>query len=248
LNLTYQALRAGFDQFHRDNPDFAGVHYMTADTVEECWRLLRQTLRSVAFESLAHIPTYSQWLAGQDWTGAYRRYKRNLQLIGLNDQDRRWVLKNPSHLVALDAIMEVFPDALIVVTHRDPRIAVASACSLSAQASEGESTVFRGEVIGRDQLELLSREARTFAAARRSYDPAQFLDVQYDDFTADPLGTAESVYRHFELPLSYEARKAMAAAHAESVEGEARPSHRYTLGDFGLTAEEVAERFAGSEM
>ena len=61
---------------------------------------------------MTHLPTYSQWLAAQDWTPAYRRYRRNLQLIGLNDAGKRWVLKNPSHLHALDALMATFPDAL----------------------------------------------------------------------------------------------------------------------------------------
>ena len=56
----------------------------------------------------------------QDWTDAYARHKQNLQLIGLNDPEKRWVLKNPSHMTALDALMTVYPDALIVYTHRDP--------------------------------------------------------------------------------------------------------------------------------
>ena len=49
-----------------------GVHYMAADQVEECWQLLRQSMRSISYECLAHLPSYSAWLAGQDWTGPYR--------------------------------------------------------------------------------------------------------------------------------------------------------------------------------
>jgi len=108
-----------------------GVHYIAADQVEECWRLLRQSMRSISFECLAHLPGYSSWLAGQDWTGAYRRHRRNLQLIGLTDAGRRWVLKNPSHLFALDELLTVYPDALVIQTHRSPRDAIASACSSS---------------------------------------------------------------------------------------------------------------------
>ena len=78
---------------------------MAADQVEECWQLLRQSMRSISFECLAHLPGYSAWLPGQDWTCAYRRHRRNLQLIGLPDPGRRWVLKIPSHLFALDALM-----------------------------------------------------------------------------------------------------------------------------------------------
>ena len=82
---------------------------MTADEVEECWQLLRQSLHSVSYETLAHIPTYSQWLAKQDWTKPYQRHRKNLQLIGLNDAEKRWVLKNPSHLFALDALFADVP-------------------------------------------------------------------------------------------------------------------------------------------
>jgi hypothetical protein len=244
-NPLYQHMQKGFEQHHIENPEFMGVHYMTADMVEECWQLLRQSMLSVAYESLAHLPTYSAWLREQDWTPAYARHRRNLQLIGLNDPDRRWVLKNPSHLFALDALLEVYPDARIVQTHRDPRTVIASSSSLSAHATEGQSNLFRGEVIGRDQLELWARGAETFMAARTKYDPAQFVDVQYEDFTADPIGTVESIYGRFELPFPDQARAAIEAVHAASRSGERRPSHQYSLAEFGLTGEEVDERFAG---
>ena len=170
------------------------VHYMAADQVEECWQLLRQSMRSISFECLAHLPGYSSWLRGQDWTGAYRRHRRNLQLIGLPDRDRRWVLKNPSHLFALDALLRVYPDALVIQTHRDPRTAIASVCSLAAQATAGWSATFRGEVIGRDQLETWASGLDLFTGARARHDPARFYDVVYDDFVADPLGTVAAVY------------------------------------------------------
>jgi hypothetical protein len=217
---------------------------MSADQVEECWQLLRQSMQSISYESLAHVPTYSAWLRGQDWTGAYRRHRRNLQLIGLPDAGRRWVLKNPSHLFALDALLAVYPDALVIQTHREPRTAIASVCSLSAQASKGWSTTFRGEVLGRYQLELWARGLEEFVAARARHTPAQFFDVQYEDFIADPVGTAESVYAHFGLPLTPHARTAMRALHADSTTGERRPSHHYSLAEAGLTAEHVDARFA----
>src|SRR5580692_12744129 len=111
-------------------------------------------MRSVSFETLAYVPGYAAWLRGQDWTGAYQRHRSNLQVIGLHDGGRRWVLKNPSHLFALDALLAAYPDALVIQTHRDPGTAIASVASLAAQASAGWSEVFAGDVIGRDQLEL----------------------------------------------------------------------------------------------
>ena len=246
-NPVFQGIQAGYARHHVEHPEFMGVHYIAADTVEECWQLLRQTMRSVAFECLAHLPTYSSWLAGQDWTGPYRRHRRTLALIGLHDAGRRWVLKNPSHLFALDALLAVYPDALIVQTHREPSAVVGSMCSLAAQATEGWSTAFRNEVIGADQLELWARGLGEFAAARARHDPALFFDVDYADFTADPVGTVESVYARFGLPYSGAAADAIRALHGAAVAGPVRPAHRYALADFGLTAGQVNERFSGDQ-
>jgi Sulfotransferase family len=244
-NPVFQLIQAGVERHQVGHPEFMGVHYMAADQVEECWQLLRQSMRSISFECLAHLPGYSAWLRGQDWTGAYQRHRRNLQLIGLPDRGRRWVLKNPSHLFALDELLRVYPDALVIQTHRSPRTAIASACSLAAHASDGWSETFRGEMIGQDQLELWARGLEAFTAARARHDPAQFCDVHYDDFIADPIATVESVYAHFGLTLSGAAADAMRSLHADSTSGSGRPAHQYALADFGLTGEQVDERFAG---
>ena len=244
-NPVFGHIQAAYERHHVEHPEFMGVHYIAADTVEECWQLLRQTLRSVSYECLAHVPTYSSWLHAQDWTGPYRRHRRVLQLIGLDEAEHRWVLKNPSHLFALDAIMAAYPDALIIQTHREPRTVIGSMCSLAAHATDGWSQRFEGVVIGSDQLELWARGLEKFTAARAGYDQAQFLDVDYADFTADPVGTVESVYAHFGLPYSGEAADAMRALHAEAGRGAGRPAHRYSLADFGLTADQVDERFGG---
>lgn len=242
-NPVFQAIEQQFSQHHIDHPEFMGVHYMSAGEVEECWQLLRQTFKSVSYECLANLPTYSTWLEGQDWTNAYARHKKNLQLIGMPDREKRWVLKNPSHLFALDELMAVYPDALVIQTHRPPRTIVPSVCSLAEQATEGWSGKFRGEVIGRSQLDLWARGLEDFTAARAKYDPAQFVDVDYGDFVGDPLGTVEKIYSHFSIPMTEQAHRAMEDMHAESRSGSRKPAHRYTLEEYGLTADEVDARF-----
>ncbi|MBH0120512.1 sulfotransferase [Rhodococcus sp. CX] len=242
-NPVFAGIEAGFAQHHIEHPEFMGVHYMSAGEVEECWQLLRQSFRSVSYECLAHLPTYSRWLATQDWTSAYERHRRNLQLIGLPDADKRWVLKNPSHLFALDELLTVYPDALVVVTHRDPRTVIPSVCSLTAQASEGWSEVFVGDAIGRSQLDLWARGFEKFTEVRARHDRARFVDVAYRDFVEDPIGTIGSLYDRFGIGLSAEAEAAMVALHTESRQGDRKPAHRYTLAEFGLTVEDVDERF-----
>ena len=241
---VFQYIAAACARHHVEHPEFMGVHYVAADQVEECWQLLRQSMRSVSFECLAHLPTYSAWLRDQDWTGAYQRHRRNLQLIGMNDAGQRWVLKNPSHLFALDALLATYPDALVIQTHRAPQVAIASVCSLAAQASAGWSTGFRGAVIGRDQLELWAFGLERFLAERARHDAARICDVHYEDFVADPFGTVQAAYRYFGLPLSAAAADAMRSLIAADAASSRGPGHRYTLSDFGLTGAEVDERFA----
>ena len=240
---VYAMLKQGFEQHHAENPEMAGLHYMTADTVEECWQLLRQSVTTAAHPALAHVPTYKEWLRAADWTPAYERYRQNLQLIGMNDRGKRWVLKNPSHLDALDALMKVFPDALVVQTHRDPVVAVGSACSLAATTSRGWSTVFEGEQLGTDVLDLLSTGARCFAEARSAYDPARFVDVAYADLVTDPVGVVRRIHREFELPWDDITEDAVRAEHAASKAGPRAPRHEYSLDDYGLTEQQVRAAF-----
>ncbi len=242
---VFAYIQAGCEKHHVAHPEFMGVHYMAANQVEECWQLLRQSMRSISWECLAHLPSYSAWLSTQDWTGPYRRHRRNLQLIGLPDAPKRWVLKNPSHLFALDALLAAYPDALVIQTHRDPVTAIASVCSLAAQATAGWSEVFTGNVVGRDQLELWASGLERFSAARAGHDQVRFFDVRYEDLVADPVGTAEAAYAYFGLPFTGAAADAMRALSADGGATGGRPAHRYTLADFGLTEADVGARFSG---
>ena len=151
---------------------------------------------------------------------------------------------HPGLWAALDALLAAYPDALVIQTHRGPRTAIASACSLAAHASEGWSTVFTGQVIGQTQLDLWARGLALFTAERARHDPAHFYDVQYEDLVADPFGTVEAIYQHFALPLSGAAADAIRALTDASARTRADgPGRQYTLEAFGLNGEEVDERF-----
>jgi len=244
-NPVFQQLDAQFSKAHKENPDYTGLHFMTAGEVEECWQLLRQSLHSVSYETLAHLPTYSRWLAEQDWTKSYQRHRTNLQLIGLNDRDKRWVLKNPSHLFALDALFAAYPDALVVQCHRPAETIMASMCSLAQHTTEGWSNSFTGDVIGHDALETWARGLQLFDVERAKHDPAQFCDLDYFEFIKDPVAAVEGIYRQFGIDFTDAARAAMTDMHSQSQSGPRAPKHIYSLADYGLTDEQVKARFKG---
>ncbi len=239
----FAGMQQAFAAHHVESPDYMGIHYMDATSVEECWRLLRQTGMSNSYESLANVPRYSRWLRGQDWTDAYARHKQNLQLIGLHEQDKRWVLKNPSHMTALDALLTVYPDALVVYTHRDPVVCIASSCSLSAETTAGHSETYVGSVIGQTQLDLWSRSFHAFHDARPRYGSAQFADVSFSDLRADPLGVTRALYEQWDLDWTAEVQAAIEEIDRESRSGAAAPRHEYSLEDYGLTERRVLDAF-----
>ena len=244
-NPVFAQLDARFKKAHEENPDYTGLHYMTADEVEECWQLLRQSVHSVSYETLAHVPTYARWLAGQDWTKPYQRHRRNLQLIGLNEPEKRWVLKNPSHLFALDALFATYPDALVIQCHRPAETIMASMCSLAQHTTDGWSHNFVGATIGADALETWSRGLERFNAVRATQNPAQFCDVDYVELIRDPIGTVANIYQHFGIELTDDARAAIERTDEESKQGPRAPKHEYSLADYGLTTDQVKERFTG---
>ena len=230
--------KAAVDQHHQDNPDLAGIHFVAADMVEEDWQLIRQSMTTEAWVYLAHLPEYAEWLKTADRVPAYERFRRNLQLIGSSEPEKRWVLKNPSHLPSLPALFEVFPDALVVQTHRDPLITVPSACSLSATSTRGWSDVFVGETIGRTQLDLLAREWAAYTDARGRH-PDNFLDVDYDDLVGDPLAVVTEVTQRVGERSDDGSMAVYDAELERSRTGVRAPRHRYDLADFGLTEAQV---------
>jgi hypothetical protein len=98
-------------------------------------------------------------------------------------------------------------------------------------------------VIGATQLDLWARGLSAFTAARAARDPARFHDVSYADLVADPVKTVEAIYARFGLPLSGAAADAVRDLSATATAGRP-PAHQYSLEDFGLTGEQVDERFA----
>lgn len=219
------------------------MHYLSAELPDECHLLTAQSFMANSFPSIAHVPGYVAWLGERDWAPAMLRHRRNLQLIGATTPERRWILKNPGHLAAVDGILAAHPDAIVVHMRRDPREAIASVASVIQFFQGHTSPLQNGAALGHFQLDMLARDVEAFETSRARHDPARFVDVDYREFVADPVGTVRGIYERHGLPYDEHVQRALEEEHRVGTSGERAPRHSYSLADFGLTAEQVDERF-----
>jgi hypothetical protein len=113
-------------------PQFFAIHPAEHDAPEEDVLLLGLSFMSQAPEAILHVPTYAKWLEGQDHTRAYQYMRRVMQILLAQKGGRSWVLKSPNHMEHFDVVLDVFPEARIVQTHRDPQKTMPSFCSMVA--------------------------------------------------------------------------------------------------------------------
>lgn len=241
-SADFQASVAELDAMYEADPSLKAMHFMMPDGPEECRHLLSQSFTDDGFEVNASIPSYSQWYEEADLSFAYRQHKRLIQIIGSNDKQKRWLLKYPVHLRHLPSLFQVYPDACVVWTHRDPAQVLPSYCSLMA----GFRAIWEDNTDPKDmsdrQLELWARGADKALAFRQQCDPGQFYDLHFDDFMADPIAAIENIYRYFDQAYSGQARERMASWHANNRQHK-HGKHSYSA-DIGVSKEVIHKRFS----
>jgi Sulfotransferase family len=226
-------------------PERKAAHQSAAEGVEECCIILRQSFTSNIWNCMGwSSASYDAWWQTQDETDAYRYLKQCVQLIGMNDPEKRWLLKNPGHIEHLHEIFAVFPDAKVIQTHRDPAKALPSLVSLLVRLHP----VYEEGRFKQRQRIMLRREAEKWAHAAakaeavKAQHPGQVLDLVHADFHADPMKVLEQVYGFIGLDISLELRAGFAQRIAEKPEL-AHGVHRYDIADYGMSEDEVREIF-----
>ena len=136
-----EAAQVGVDMLAAINPGIKAIHHEDAESPTECIAVLGQAFQSISWEALANVPSYAAWWRGSDMTAGYRYHRSVLQVLQSNGCAGRWTLKSPGHALALDALTAVYPDARLVVLHRDPVMLTASVCSLIHTMSSAFSDV-----------------------------------------------------------------------------------------------------------
>lgn len=231
------ALRAGLERARQQNPEFAKIHDARADQPEECVQLLAHSMGFVQMGVEPIFEPYRGHFDREDRGPAYRLYADLLRLLDFQRPGERWLLKTPAHLWALEHLLDLFPDAGIVVTHRNPLECVPSYCSMIQALMQSYEPVDPAE-LGPAVLDYLARSMDHAMAARDRLPAGRFVDVRYVDFLADPLGVARRVHEAFALPFDGAARDAM-EAHARANPQNKHGKHAYGLEKFGLTRESV---------
>ena len=241
-NPWYQACVAGLREFFDLVPGVRVAHDLNANDVDECLDVLKQNFCSNFFGSYLDIPSYDEWWLQQSEAPAYQRLYKVLQLIGANSPGKTWLLKNPGHVANVDLLLDTFPDACVVQTHRDPVKAMPSVCSvLSFTRSMIEGNQARLNNIGKRELTYWSRAVEDADQARQRA-PEQFLDINHADFHSDPIEVVKHIYDYFGLKLTRDALTAMRDRIERNPEG-SYGQHHYTLADYGLTAAAIRNRF-----
>jgi Sulfotransferase family len=238
----YHAEQAKLDMSLKYVPHISAMHHEDADSSCECQFAMSPTFCSQVYDSQYDIPSYSNWFLNGDYRPAFRYHKRLMQLLQQNNQGR-WTFKNPWHPLYLDALADVYPDAQLVMTHRDPADVVASACSLVYAVRKLFSDDVDPKAVAAVSIKTFDAMIERTIAYEVLHGPGSIHHVQYKALTADPIGEMERLYVNFGEPLGEVARMSMQAMLDANPQGK-HGKHDYALEDYGLSREGIYAHFA----
>jgi len=237
----FRAAQARDEAMASAMPGFRAYHYDPPDAPMECSLLFNQTFNSSALWSTFHVPSYMDWTLATDATANFAYHERLLKLLQ-SRKPGRWLLKAPQHATTLAALRARYPDAKLVVTHRDPTVCAASTMSLCAFLQSQTSSSPRPREFARRVADFIERCANDLLDWARRHGDDDLIHVPYAELVADPLGTAEKLAVATGHDVRPEARAAM-ERHVRERTQHRYGVHRYALEDYGFRREELDERY-----
>lgn len=227
-------------------PKLMAIHPMAAEEADEEVMLMEHSMLS-AFDAYANIPSYSEWLARQDQAPAYRFLKRMLQHLQWQKRARgiegkRWVLKAPHHLQRMDVLLDVFPGAQIIQTHRDPLRSIPSIASFIDTLWRIYSDAADPVEAGRTWSERMRRGLDQTMHVRETA-ASQFLDVQFHDTVKQPLDVVRRIYAFIGWELTPDVLGRMRTWLVEDEKSHS-VAHEYSPEQFGLSDAQIERDFA----
>lgn len=223
-------------------PEFSAIHPVEANGYEEDVLLQDGSFMSPTLDSTLPVPAYSAWLHAADQRPMYRYFRRLVQLL-LWQRPGTYLGKTPHHLENLPTLLEVFPGAKVIVTHRDPAKVVPSFCSMMAHARRLFSSDVDLLAVGRQFRAKQRKGVADAMNARRALPADSFVDVHYADLLTDPMKELRRIYDFLGYELHPGTLEAVNAYRSENPRNK-RGVHRYGPEDFGLSREQLDRDFA----
>ena len=236
--------QAGLAVQQEMNPRLATLVPSEATGPMECQELMALDFRAHYFSAFAHLPSYTGWLLDADLTSTYRYERRVLKLLQWGEPTRRpWRLKCPSHLLWLDDLASVFPEARFVMTHRDPTDVMVSVADLYCEVGRQFSADVDPCYLGRLNVEQWSTGMDRVLAFRERHGDDRFYDIDFRAMQRDPLGEVRALYDWLGEPVSDAFAVGMERWWRDNNEDREETVHP-DASAFGLDLDEVRERFA----
>jgi hypothetical protein len=225
------------NRWRGDVENFDATHLMDVTGPDECAHIMSMSFTQAGFQNYAQVPSYFDWLLREaDFQAAYRLHKTVLQLLQWRAPARRWVLKYPNHMLAVADIRAVYPDAVCIVTHRDPAQTLASLCALTEQYRAARYETNDRLALGREMLGFVRAHIDRFMAYRDRVGGEGIIDVDYYRLVADPVSTVVDIYGRTGMMVPDTVRSRLASWTDANPKGH-RGRHEYRLADYGLDAD-----------
>ncbi|CAM2755814.1 sulfotransferase family protein [Mycobacterium intermedium] len=225
-------------------PHFALMHEMTTDHVHEEIQLLANDFSTMYFETLADVPQWRDYYQAHDQTPHYRHLATQLQAMQFLRGGDRWLLKSPQHLEQVPVLDRVFPDSIVIFTHRDPVPVALSMIAMITYSARMHRSPVPVAQIAQYWVDRLERMLNALVRDRDIIGDDRSIDIRFDDFMADEVGIAKRVYALADEKFTDEARAAIAdylGGHRRGRLGSVATSYEM----FGLQEDDLRARFSG---
>lgn len=226
-------------------PEYRTMHENRGDAPNECILGTMSAFAADYWSGGHDVPDYARWLARSDMSLSYRFHRQLLQVLQGSAPGRPWALKAPSHLSSLPALFAEYPDARVVITHRDPLRVLGSLVDLLVTLRWQRSDYVDYERIVRTNVKAYPYVLDAMIDQRESgaIPQAQIVDVQYQDLVQDPWKTLHGAYERLGLafaPAAEQRMRAYLAAKPKDRHG----VHQYAFADLGVDRDDTRAAFA----
>jgi hypothetical protein len=235
-----------FELWCQTMPDMMSIHPMGLDYPEEEALVIDHSFVGTMIEIFLWVPSYIKWLQTADQHRAYEELKTALKLLQWQETSRRgksWILKSPSHLSAPEALLDTFPEALIIQTHRDPLRSIPSHCSMNAMIIRMKTNEIDPKQVGSAASTNWAWRTHHLMDLRQRIGDDRFVDIQYQDLLDRPLEEARRVFERLGRTMSPADEAAISAWLANNKREKWSP-HIYDLETYGLSEERIKADFA----